>query len=149
LSRPSSSSAGEPQDRCTATCPTWYTRPLTEREPHSGLGGPMPASAQQAQGRERSTPIVPLSPPDVRRPQRASSYRQRCQCYWILHNNNDYRARSACELGGCVRGKSVARRGATTQGKAAAAAATSLHHKNGRIHKALLAILGVKVTFLR
>ena len=62
----------------------------------------MPGSAQQAQGRERSTPTVPLSPPDVRRPQRASSYRWRCQCYWILHNDDDYGACSAHELGSCV-----------------------------------------------
>jgi len=131
LSRPSSSSTGELQDQCTVTCPAWYTCPLTECEPCSGLGGPTPASAQQAQGRERSTPTVPLSPPDVWCPQHASSYCQRCQCYWILHNNDDYRARSTRKLGGCVQGKSVARRGATTQGKVAAAAATSLHCKNG------------------
>ena len=121
-----------------ATRPTRYTRPLAEREHRSGLGGPAPGRARQVQGRERGTPTAPLNPRDVRRPQRASTYHRRCQYYWIWHNDDDYGARAARELGGCVRGKSAARRGATTQEKAAAAPATSLRRENGRVSRGAL-----------
>jgi len=119
--------------RCRKTRPAWCASALAERKPCSGLGGPSPGRARQAQGRERNATSAPLRPRGIQHTQRTPCHRHHGRL--VQHDGG---ASPTRELGSRLPGKSTARGRAASELKADAAPQTSVLRQDGRIPQGAL-----------